>query len=324
MKTPQRLALAATLIALAPTAGAQSLIQQEGLQLDLSLTLDGIYQNRLSGKEREPAGFGHAHHEGHDHGHGHAHGLEEGFNAGHSELAIRARTDLVDGVLTVGFNDKDVEVEEAYLSTRALPAGLRLKAGKFLSDIGYVNSRHSHDWDFIERPLVNQHLFGEHGLQETGVQLSLTPATGNYMNFGLEVLQGNGEGINRQDEGTFHETRSGPRLVTAFAKFGPDLGPSDALQIGVSAGKSRQYSRVDDHGDHKHTLEGDTWFGGVDLMYRHESGKAYGEGNWRIGGEYYYTQRSVNARGWSEARGWRQNPADFTERQDGLYLEAVY
>jgi len=297
-----------------------------GVEVDASLTLDGIYANRFKGKESEPAGFGDAGHDdhGHDHGHAHSHGLKNGFNAGHSEIGLRARTDLFDAVLMIGFDDRDVEVEEAYLVTRALPAGLRLKAGKFLSDIGYMNSRHPHDWSFIERPLVNQYLFGDHGLQERGVQLGYTAATTDYLAFGIEVLQGNGEGQNRFDDGAFKRERSGPRMATAFAKYGPDLGDRHAVQFGVSTGMSRQYARVDGHDDHRHSVEGDGWFAGIDAMYRYDAGRAYGVGNWRVGGEYYYTQRSVRARGYSDARGWRENPARFTEKQDGLYVELVH
>jgi len=240
-----------------------------------------------------------------------AHGRKDGFNAGQSEIGLRARTDLFDAVLMIGFDDRDVEVEEAYLVTRALPAGLRLKAGKFLSDIGYMNSRHPHDWSFIERPLVNQYLFGDHGLQERGVQLGYTAATADYLAFGIELLQGNGEGQNRFDDGAYKRERSGPRMMTAFAKYGPDLGDRHAAQLGVSTGMSRQYARVDGHDDHRHSVEGDGWFAGIDAMYRYDSGRAYGVGNWRVGGEYYYTQRSVRARGYNDARGWRENPAPF-------------
>ncbi|HNR62323.1 MAG TPA: TonB-dependent receptor [Thauera sp.] len=313
--------LALALFAAAPLpVQAQSSLKLGEVELDASLTLDGIFARRYSGKEGTPAGFGHAHgDEDHGHHHGHSHALENGFNAGHSEIGLRARTDLFDGVLTIGFDDEDVKVEEAYLVTRALPAGLRVKAGKFLSDIGYVNSRHPHDWSFVERPLVNQYLFGDHGLLERGVQLSYTLPTRSFAMLGVEVLQGNGEGMDRYDDGALSARKSGPRLLTAFAKFGPDLGDRHALQAGVSGGTSRQNVRVDAHGDHTHYIDGDAWFAGADLMYRYDAGRSHGEGNWRIGGEYYYVERDVGAGGGNRAR-W----LNYTEKQDGAYIEAVY
>ncbi|MFP4154316.1 MAG: zinc-regulated TonB-dependent outer membrane receptor [Halothiobacillaceae bacterium] len=324
-----------------------------GVDLDFSLTLDGVYYDRFSGQETDPAGFGHGHahadhgHEDHDHdhdhdhedhghgkharhgghghgGHGHKHGFDDGFNLGHSEISMRARTDLFDGIVNVAFNDEDIHVEEAYLQTRALPAGFQLKAGKFLSSIGYINSRHPHAWDFIERPLVNRYLFGDHGLHETGAQLTYVLPTSTFMVVGTELLQGNGEGLNAWTDEAYHDRDNGPRLWTAFVKAGPELPAGHAVQLGTSWGISRQYARLDDHGNHKHTVEGDAWFGGLDAMYRYESGRPYGHGNWRIGGEYYYVNRSVNARGYKPESGWRQNPNDFTEKQDGLYAEAVY
>lgn len=311
---------------LAASAFAQSSTSVGGVDIDASLTIDVIYANRFSGHEGAPAGFGHDH--GHTHGHTHDHGhddhdhshaLEDGFNLGHSEIALHARNDLLEGVAIIAFDDQDIELEELYLVTRALPAGLRLKAGKFLSDIGYVNSRHPHDWSFVERPLVNQYLLGDHGLLDTGIQLSYTPATATYWNLGIELFQGDGEGIDRFDAGALSSRDSGPRLLTGFVKLGPDLGDSHAILGGVSGAVASQYARVDAHGQHHHYVEGDAWLVGADLMYRYDAGRIYGQGNWRVGGEYYYTQRDVKAGGSNRAR-W----ISLTERQDGAYLEAVY
>jgi hypothetical protein len=154
---------------------------RSAVDVDLSLILDGVYYNRISRGNENPAGFGGSHGHFHDHDHGHSHGFDEGFNMGHSEIAMNARLgDVLDGTLIIGFNEDDFELEEAFLTTRALPAGLQLKGGKFLSDIGYINSRHPHDWDFVDRPLVNEYLFGDHGLREKGVQISWVPATEQY------------------------------------------------------------------------------------------------------------------------------------------------
>ena len=296
------------------------------IEFDVSLTLEGIFHKRFDGREREPAGFGHDHDDdhGHHHDHDHDHSLKNGFNAGHSELGLRARTDWLDAWVMVGFDDKHVDIEEAYLATRALPAGLRLKAGKFLSDIGYINNRHPHDWDFVQRPLVNEYLIGHHGLLDKGVQLSITPPTAHYTHFGVELLRGSGEGPDRYDRGGYFRKKAMPRLITAYAKYGPELGNNHALQLGASVAHARQYTRVDDHGDHKHSVEGDSWLFGLDAVYRYEAGRAYGQGDWRIGGEYYVVRRDLRARGYSRTQGWRVNPARFRERQDGFYLEAVY
>lgn len=328
-KPEPRWALAAPAVLL---LGGLNVAQAESpVDVSLSLILEGIYFQRLSEGNEEPAGFGHGH--DHDHGHGHHHGhdhdhdhgLDEGFNLGHSELAIEARMgDWLEGVLMLGFDDKNVEVEEVYLRTLSLPAGLQLKGGKFLSDIGYINSHHGHDWDFVDRPLFSEFLFGHHGLQDVGVQLSYVPATTWYTRLGVEAFQGDeSEGIARFDGDVPVEQKSGPRLFTAFAKTGPDLGSDHALQLGASAGFLRDYGRLEDHGAHGHALVGDGWFAGVDAVYRHYAGRSHGHGDWRIGGEYFLVSRNVDEYLQGHGGGWMRR-GNYTERQDGLYLQAVY
>ena len=353
--------------------------------IDVSLILEGIYFNEVSSGNQTPAGFS-DHDHGHDHGHDHDHSLSDGFNLGHSELVIESRLgDLLDGTLLIGFDEDHIEVEEAYLVTRALPAGFQLKGGKFLSDVGYMNSRHPHDWDFADRPLVNRFLFGDHGLQETGLQASWVAPTRTFTRFGVEVLQGDNGSFNRfmaaggghgnghdhdhggghdhgHDHGNGHDhghdhdhdhghdhggghdhghdhghghghghdhdhggapysQQSAPRLFTAFVKTGPDLGPDHALQLGASTGYNRQVSRVEDHGHHAHALEGDAWFAGLDLAYRYDAGRAYGQGDWRVTSEYFHVWRNLDE--YVEHGSWEKRES-HRERQDGMYLEAVY
>ena len=61
-----------------------------------------------------------------------------------TELAISANVDdKYYGFLTTALEQTDgetsVELEEAYVETLALPKGLKVKGGRFLSDIGYRN-----------------------------------------------------------------------------------------------------------------------------------------------------------------------------------------
>ncbi|RUR32104.1 TonB-dependent receptor, partial [Vreelandella andesensis] len=117
--------------------------KDQQFNLDISLTLEGIYHNRFSGEAHSPAGFGHGGHDDHghdDHGHGHeGHALKDGFNLGHSEVVVQGSSHYLNGTAVVSLSEDDIELEEAYLSTRQLPADLTLKAGKFLSDVGYIN-----------------------------------------------------------------------------------------------------------------------------------------------------------------------------------------
>ncbi|MCC5857998.1 MAG: zinc-regulated TonB-dependent outer membrane receptor [Ectothiorhodospiraceae bacterium] len=321
----------------------------------ISVILDGVYQNTFSGEAHGPAGFDDGH--GHGHGHGHDHGLEDGFNLRETEIAFSATVDRYFDALAVLAVDGDhVEVEEAYITTRSLPAGLQLKAGKFLSDIGYINRQHPHDWQFVDRPLVSEYLFGDHGLQETGVQLSWLAPTPFYSRLGLEVLQGSSSGVANHigsgnhtvlgyggDPGTGGPERlrwradnglddaSGPRLVTAFAKFAPDLGYSHAAQFGLSGGYSRSWQNLEAHSSGRlETWDGDAWFAGLDAVYKYDSGRAYGHGDWVVQAEYFYRAIDVDYASREFTDGSTLEPQaagdtfSGTAKQDGAYLQTIY
>jgi hypothetical protein len=72
----------------------------------------------------------------------------------------------------ISFGADSVEVEEAYLTTLALPVGLQLKAGKFKSPFGRLNQQHPHVWDFVDAPLALQRILGPDALSGAGADLS--------------------------------------------------------------------------------------------------------------------------------------------------------
>ncbi len=321
----------------------------------LSVILDGVYYSEISGEWDSPAGFDSGH--SHSHGHGHDHDLDEGFNLRETELAFSASVDnYFDAMVILALEgDSGIEVEEAYLTTQSLPAGLQVKAGKFLSDIGYINKQHPHDWDFVDRPLVNEFLFGDHGLQEKGVQISWTPATPVYTRFGVEILQGESSGIANYEGSGSHtitgydtgandpgagrersevdfglEDKSGPRLFTGFFKVAPDLGYDHAAQFGLSYGYVDTFQNVETHGSGRADVwDGDGWFAGLDAVYKHDSGGAYGHGNLQLQAEYFMREldleyTNVVPTGWNRDGGEVADQFSDRRRQDGLYMQAVY
>ncbi len=72
----------------------------------------------------------------------------------------------------IAFGDEGADVEEAYLTTLALPAGLQLKAGKFKSPFGRLNQQHPHVWDFVDAPLGLQRILGPEGISGAGADLA--------------------------------------------------------------------------------------------------------------------------------------------------------
>ncbi|MDH5394492.1 MAG: hypothetical protein OEY11_15010 [Gammaproteobacteria bacterium] len=65
-----------------------------------------------------------------------------------------------------------VELEEAFLTTRQLAAGLQLKAGQYFTEFGRQNSLHPHSWSFADQPVILSRLLGGDGLRSQGLRLS--------------------------------------------------------------------------------------------------------------------------------------------------------
>ncbi len=289
-------------------------------------------------------------HEAHSHG-----AAENGFNFREAELSFTATVDpYFDAALFVAIDgDGEWELEEGWFQTRGLPYGLRMKGGKLLSDFGYINKQHPHQWDFVDQNLPYLNLLGAHGLQDTGVQLTWLPPLPFYTLLGAELAQGDQErfgavvdgdqrALLADNAGFLDGENEGPRLWTAFAKIAPDLPERHALQFGASYARNNQHQEVhshthaapahdahagDDH-DHDHdeivhnnALAGyaDIW--GIDLVYKYDGDGAEGHRDFKFQTEYLRSTKDLSIRSspHPEALG---ASSDFTS--DGLYAQAVY
>jgi hypothetical protein len=319
----------------------------------MSVIIDGAwYTDNVHGEAfeiiEEADGFAMGHgHNGDGHGHGE---LERGFNLREVEFAFSATADpYFDAFVMFVIEGGDFELEEAFVTTRALPAGLQMKFGKFLSDIGYINKQHPHSWFFADRPLVNQLLFGDEGLQETGVQLSWLAPTDQYLRFGVEALQGETAGVANYlgDRAPINATErileeaAGPRLFTGWAKFAPDLGFDHALQLGTTLGYASTFQNTVEHSTRYEDHEGTADFWGLDAVYKYTPGGSVGgQGAIQLQGEYYYRKRDIDRRDVyfachpagidcaDPAAEWQigdvRNEQSFSEKQDGYYVQALY
>jgi hypothetical protein len=326
----------------------------------ISVILDGNYYHdgidgegaALVGEAFQPFGGGQDHdHEGEEDGH--AHGLtSNGFNFRSAEIAFSATVDpYFDASLYLAIDgDGNVDLEEGWFQTRSLPYGLKVKAGKFLSDFGYINKQHPHQWDFVDQNLPYLNLLGDHGLQDTGVQVTWLPDLPVYTLLGLEALQGDQEvfgatlGDDEQAELNLRDTEDGPRLWTAFAKVSPDIGENHALQIGLSYAHNTQHQEVhrhefgleedlhdheeeyayeEEHGhveEHRHALlrnglEGDADLWGVDVVYKYDADGAYGKGDFKLQAEYLRSIKDTKIR---SANVIDEETGEILEAQSGL------
>jgi hypothetical protein len=354
-------------------SGLGALTSGSAFNPQISVILDGkYYHDDVDGEGAEllgmADGINHVHAGGHDHGHGHSHsGADQGFNFRSAELAFSASVDHYFDAMAMLAVDADgsVDLEEAWFQTRSLPYGLKLKAGKFLSDIGYANNQHPHNWDFTDQNLAYLNLLGDHGLRDTGAQVTWLPDWDHYTLFGLEVFQGGQEKLGAEagiDDDLSHELgeegidlglgkrKDGPRLLTAFAKYSPDLGYNHALQIGFWGAWADQHQEIHgalahehDHEEHEHdeeheehaehaehaeeptplhALDGDAWMWGLDAVYKYDGNGAYGEGDFKLQGEYLWQRKDLELTYHEEEPALVGSERRFTE--DGFYIQGLY
>ena len=81
-----------------------------------------------------------------------------------------ARADIFVAVVP---DEEAVELEEAFITFLSLPAGLRAEVGIFRSRFGRLNQIHPPEVTFVDYPLPLEMYFGEEGLVETGISLSI-------------------------------------------------------------------------------------------------------------------------------------------------------
>src|SRR5215207_1350883 len=162
------------------------------------------------------------------------------FSLGESELVLAASVDpLFSGRLTAAITaDNEVEVEEALVEHQGLFEGATLRAGRFLSSIGYLNQQHAHTWDFVDAPLAYQAFFGG-ALRTDGLHLRWIAPTERYVELGAEL--GAGRGFPGSDSG-----RNGIGSAALFAHVGDDIGDSASWRAGVSYVASRARGRTYD------------------------------------------------------------------------------
>ncbi|MFM7847168.1 MAG: hypothetical protein ACKO8N_01120 [Rubrivivax sp.] len=172
-------------------------------------------------------------------------GRDRGLQLGHSDLTASGPlgTQLkahLGAVLATHEGRLERGVEEAWLETTRLPGGLQMRAGRFASQIGYLNQQHPHADDFVERPLLYRALFGGHW-NDDGLRLNWTAPTPFYLMLGLEALRG---------KRLVQEAVPPPRRlgVTTFVlKTGADLGRSHSWQLGLSHVRNTREAVTEDH-----------------------------------------------------------------------------
>lgn len=284
-------------------------------------SIDGLGPSTLS-EAAQPSQPGHDEHE-------HEEGAADGMNFRSVELAFSGTVDpYFDAAVFIALEQGgEIDIEEAWFATRALPAGLKLKAGKFLSEFGYLNDKHEHQWDFVDQNLAYLDLLGDHGLQDTGVQMTWLPKMPFYALLGAEILQGDQERVGslvadetERAELGLADPEGGPRTWTLFAKVSPDLGYNHALQIGGSFVHNRQHQEIYIEDMTEFGLEGPADLWGLDVVYKYDNAAAYGYRDFNLQAEYLRSGKDLTVRGGDP--GAIGDLRKFTT--DGLYVQGSY
>lgn len=154
------------------------------------------------------------------------------------ELAIQAVVDpYFRGDVFLGFSDVEgARIEQAYMTTTALPLGLQARLGRFLMPVGKQTTTHRHDLHTVEYPWVIQRFLGAEGLKGTGVSVSKVLAPfGFYQELQLSAVDRFGE----KDEALQSETAPNRQLdgigYSARLRNYWDLSQSANLEVSASA-----------------------------------------------------------------------------------------
>lgn len=126
----------------------------------------------------------------------------------------------------VSFTPGGVDIEEAYATTLALPAGFQVRAGKFFSPFGRQNQQHPHVWEFVDAPLVRNRLLAEETLSGPGVDVAWLAPLPWYAELHLAG----------QETSPFAEEKGGLTGVARLLQYFP-LGEATTLGVGLSAAR---------------------------------------------------------------------------------------
>lgn len=178
---------------------------------------------------------------------------DRGLGLGHSDLSASGPLgSQLEARVTAVAHTRDqrleTEFEEAWVQSRALPAGWQVRAGRFASQVGYLNEQHLHTDDFVQRPLLHRAFLGGHW-SDDGLRVNWTAPTATYLRLGIEAFRGRAlvkEAV---------ASTSQPGAMTLSARSGGDIGRSQSWQAGLSLLHNRREAVVEEHEeghDHAH------------------------------------------------------------------------
>ncbi|MFS2136994.1 hypothetical protein [Duganella sp. Dugasp56] len=241
---------------------------------------------------------------------------KRGFSLGESELTMAANIDpQFAGQLTFSLSgDNEVSVEEAFVQTRAMENGLNIKAGRFLSSIGYLNSQHAHTWDFVDAPLAYQAFLGGQ-YKPDGVQAKWLAPIDQFLEIGVEAGSGSGFPGNDRD-------KNGAGAVSVFAHIGDDIGDAASYRAGVSYLHTGAEQRAYEDQGLTNSFSGKTNMWIADAIYKWAPNGNPTNTNFKLQGEYF-RRKETGTLDYAVDTAEAAN-GSYRSTQSGWYLQSVY
>lgn len=247
---------------------------------------------------------------------------ERGLSLGETELVFDANIDPnFYGSLTLALapagRETEVDLEEGYIQTLALPRGFILKAGRFNSGIGYLNQFHPHADDFADRPLPYRAMLansaGDEGVYaDDGVQLRWVAPTEFFLELGAELLRG-------QSFPAGGAAHRGQGAYTAFMRVGGDIGANHAWRLGVSHLNADAENRATGDETTPDLFTGSSAMNGVDFIWKWAPDGNPKQTNFKFQTEYF--TRDEDGMFVPASSG---TPLAYSGKQKGWYAQAVY
>ena len=243
-----------------------------------------------------------------------------GFSLSESEIGLAASIDpWFRGAASFAVaGDNSFSVEEAYVQTTSLGSGLALKAGRFFSNIGYLNPQHAHTWDFVDAPLAYQAYLGTQYVDD-GIQLSWLAPIDQYLELGVEAGRG------RHFPGT-DTSRNGPGMVALTAHTGGDIGESHSWRAGLSVLNAKATDQLlvasNAAGDPvTDAFNGSTRIWIADAVWKWAPNGNASRTSFKLQGEYLQSRRSGSL---VYDVGNADGVGNYQALQSGWYVQGVY
>ncbi len=250
-----------------------------------------------------------------------------GLSLGESELVFAANIDHhFRGTLiaSISPDNNSATIEEGYIQTLSLSNGFTLKAGRFLSAVGYQNQIHAHAWDFADAPLASKVFLGNR-LNEDGIQFKWVAPTETYLDVGLEL--GRGRTFPGGPDGG--RNKNGFGSSNLFAHVGGDIGTSTAWQAGLSylstSPQDRTFDDLDSTGTGvTNSISGKSRLWVLDGVLKWAPNRNPTYTNFKLQGEYFQRRENGNVTYDTAAASLGTQTGGFASRQSGWYLQGVY